>query len=317
MISLASLNCNGLRKKEKRTELFAYFAKIGFDIILLQGTFFDTSLHMDVCREWQGTVISSTYTENNRRGVTCLIKKNSDIDIVSHQTFNNGRLLEINILVDEHTLSIFNIYAPCECVERKRFFLDLKERVSHTQNQDHIIIFGDFNNVLNSYLDKYPPVPHPDSSRKALKNIMDSANLSDIWRVRNDDKIAFTRIRNASNGRVASRIDRFLISKILSTNITKCGITNYPRSDHEIIFIHIDFNIFPRGPGSWIFNNTLLDDKLFCDEIRELIILAKSECVFDNGFLIWYDDLKAKIKQKSITFSKKRRRRLQKDKKNS
>ena len=312
MVSLASLNCNGLRNHEKRNELFTYLKKNRYDIVLLQETFWDDSIEKIAMREWDGEIISSNCLDINRRGVTILIRKNSDIDIESQRTFINGRLLQINVIVDEQRITIFNIYAPCNISEKKCFFNDFNQKISGCTN--HIIIAGDFNTVLNTYLDKYPPNPSGDASRKSLKDIMISHDLTDIWRDRNEQKIQFTRYRNAINGRVASRIDRFLISKTLTPNVKNCGMENYPKSDHDIIHITLDLAHIPRGKGVWIFNNTLLDDQLFCTAMKNFIEEYKTEYDYDNNFCKWYDEFKIRIKRISINFSKQKQRRLRKTK---
>lgn len=310
MISLASLNCNGLRNKEKRSELFSYLKQKRYDIVLLQETFWDDQVHEAARREWGGSVLSSICSEMNRRGVTCLINGNSDIDVVNSSTFCDGRLLQINIIVDDQAITIFNVYAPCNSSERKYFFTDLQERIAKTTNQ--VIIGGDFNTVLNTYLDKYPPTTYPDQSRKPLKDLMLTEKLTDIWRHRNDDVIAFTRSRIANNVRSASRIDRFLLSNSLIPS--HCNIFNYPFSDHDIITLRLNLSLFPRGSGVWIFNNQLLDDDDFCLEIKEVIRSMKMHTDFENNFLEWYDNLKGKIKYQSIKFSKRKQRKHRKEK---
>ncbi|KAJ8029421.1 hypothetical protein HOLleu_28804 [Holothuria leucospilota] len=273
-------------------------------------TFWNDQVHEAARREWGGSVLSSICSEMNRRGVSCLINGNSDIDVVNSSTFCDGRLLQINIIVDDQAITIFNVYAPCNSSERKYFFTDLQERIAKTTNQ--VIIGGDFNTVLNTYLDKYPPTTYPDQSRKPLKDLMLTEKLTDIWRHRNDDVIAFTRSRIANNVRSASRIDRFLLSNSLILNVSYCNILNYPFSDHDIITLRLNLSLFPRGSGVWIFNNQLLDDEDFCLEIGEVIRSMKMHTDFETNFLEWYDNLKGKIKYQSIKFSKRKQRKQRK-----
>ena len=81
-VSFANLNCNGLRNLTKMDELFTYLKMEKFDVILLQETFWDWPMHEQACKVWDGTIISSFYSDCKRRGVSCLVNKNSNVDII-------------------------------------------------------------------------------------------------------------------------------------------------------------------------------------------------------------------------------------------
>ena len=313
MFSLASLNCNGLRNHIKRKELFTYFEENKLDILLLQETFWDTTIHDRACREWNGTIVSSFYSTLKRRGVSCLINQNSGITITFQKSYNCGRLLHLDLRVDERDFSIINIYAPNDPAERKHFFADLSDIIARIQHP--LVIAGDFNAVLNTDLDKYPPRPTRDVSRKALNDVMVENNLTDIWRDRNQYLVAFTRSRYAGNTMSASRIDRFIISRTLSPNVKNCDIRIYPHSDHDIIYLELDLSLIPRGEGVWVFNNNLLGDEIFLNDMKHLLISAKNDSMFESNFLIWYDNLKNRIKEKSIRYSKHKHRAANRQKK--
>ena len=89
---------------------------------------------------------------------------------------------------------------------------------------------------------------------------MNLYNLSDIWRRRNRD-IERYRWSNKSR-KIQVRLDFFLISKDLSSDVTSCSIVNSPESDHSAIMLHLKSEnlMQPKGPGFWKFNNSLLED---------------------------------------------------------
>ena len=304
MFLVASLNCNGLINQGKRRDLFTYLAKNKYDLVLLQETFWDQYIHSLAKLEWDGEICSSFYTISRRRGISCLVRKGSDIDIHHFESDNNGRFLDLHITVDEQPIRIINIYAPNSPSDRKLFFEDIARKL-HTIS-DPIILAGDFNNVLNTLLDKYPVTPHPDSSRKTLKHIMSQFELVDIWRERHPSLIQFT--RTASNHTSASRIDRFLIHKQLVRYVKSCSISRYPDSDHDLVELKFDFSLTPRGPGVWIFNNSILEDAAFCSEIRDLIQQEKLNSNYDTNLLQWYDQLKSSFKSTAHKFAKIRSR---------
>ena len=71
---------------------------------------------------------------------------------------------------------------------------------------------------------------------------------------------------------IVRRMDKFFVSKDLFTSDSQCEISPCLLSDHD--FVYFVFQIpdaVRRGPGVWKFHNSLLDDKNFCEEIRNLI----------------------------------------------
>ena len=62
---------------------------------------------------------------------------------------------------------------------------------------------------------------------------------------------------------VRTRIDFFLVSKVLDQFVISVEIRPYAHSDHDSIVLVLDFDRVQRGPGYWHFNNELLKDTLF------------------------------------------------------
>ena len=308
MVSLASLNCNGLINSERRHDLFSFCVQKKYDIILLQETFWDTRLHNQASLEWNGHIVSSCYNVQRSKGVCCMTKKDSDIELISYQNHIGGRLLQVDFLIDEVQFTIFNIYAPNALSDRKNFFIELKNIISMAAPP--FILVGDFNNVLNCFFDKYPPGPRADPSRKPLLDIMFDFDLYDVWRELNPKSVDFTRTGNSVTGRTASRIDRFVISTSFRSRVQKCSITPYPYSDHSIIELIINFSSISRGKGTWIFNNILLSEESFCVAVSNLIDQMKSDERYETDFLNWYDDLKCSIKKFTIKYATTRQRVL-------
>ena len=313
MLLVATLNCNGLRNKEKRVELFTHLSTKRYDVVFLQETFWDKASHDIATREWGGHIHSSFFKDNRRRGVSCLIKKDADIETRNIKTDENGRFIQLDMSIDSQVITFISIYAPNIVTERANFFLDLRNKLNEIGNQ--VIISGDFNTVLNVYQDKYPPVSYPDNSRKPLNDIMSHFELRDIWRDKNPGCIEFSWTRHRTDGRFASRIDRFLVSKSLSNNIINCGYKPYPRSDHNLLDIQLDLTLIPKGPGIWILNNSILKDEVYSTSIRELINREKSHSNFNSNFMAWYGALKSKIKATSISFCKRKRKMQRKERK--
>ena len=308
-----SLNCNGLRDKEKRTELFALLEKEKYDVIFLQETFWDAYIEDTASEEWNGNIYSSLYPLGNRKGVSTLISKDCGVKMIRSCSDQSGRLLLTELCIEHQRITFVNIYAPNNNTERKKFFLDLHDRLRGVNT--HIVITGDFNNVINTRLDRFPAKHVSDVSRKPLNDLMTTMQLVDIWRKLNPDSITFSRSRQNMGYFTASRIDRFLVSEELCSNVKHCNYSPYPCSDHDRVELQLDLATIPRGTGYWIFNNSLLKDDEFCDIIRELIRAKKEHIEYRTNIFVWYEGLKAEIKKRSITYSKQKQRAMRRNKK--
>ena len=141
---------------------------------------------------------------------------------------------------------------------------------------------------------------------------MSQLDIIDIWRDRYPEKVEFSWNRTSINGRSASRIDRFLISRPLLCNVIKCEYSNYPHSDHNFSELRLNLDQVPQGPSYWIFNNSLINDEDYHNRIRNLIHDYKHCSNYNVDFIEWYENLKMKIKSESIAFSKRKAREYRK-----
>ena len=189
------------------------FEKEKYDIIFLQETFWDAPVEVFAKEEWNGNIYSSLHPVDKRKGVSILIRKDCDVQIIRSITDQIGRLLQIEACIEQQIVTLVNIYAPNNNTERKQFFTELHERLQIISS--NIILAGDFNNVINTRLDKYPPSHASDVSRKPLNDLMNNKQLVDIWRELNPNSVTFSRSRQTRDCYTASRIDRFLLSEDL------------------------------------------------------------------------------------------------------
>ena len=94
-------------------------------------------------------------------------------------------------------------------------------------------------------------------------------NLTDIFRELNPDKRAYTwrKFNTIKQG----RLDYFLISDIFSGIVKNSTITPGYRTDHSLVTITLRKSEFKRDRQFWKFNNSLLRDKTYIDQIKTLI----------------------------------------------
>ena len=139
---------------------------------------------------------------------------------------------------------------------------------------------------------------------------MTKYELIDIWRQRNTTKREFTwtGVDTSSNIRISTRIDRILINRTPDRNVIQVEIKPYQHSDHDATIMTLDLQKQKRGAGYWHFNNALLNDEQFTNDINKLWTeWQKQEQNYESP-LIWWDKVKRQFKQTAIEHSIKRKR---------
>ena len=126
---------------------------------------------------------------------------------------------------------------------------------------------GDFNCVTDVDLDRSHTISKTDSSVNKLRNTLNNFQLKDIWKQHNPDKKEFTFYSNVGTG---SRLDKFHLTKDLTSNVTESKIQNFAHSDHNKVTIKLDLSEIERGPGIWKINNSYLHDPEYVEEITRM-----------------------------------------------
>ena len=111
LLTIVSFNVNGLRNNLKRKTIFHFLKMKKFDFILLQETH---SNHTDEklwkC-EWGGDIFHSHGT-NHCNGVAILVKKSLKYEQTATYIDQTGRILLIEIKLNDKVFVIGNVYAP-------------------------------------------------------------------------------------------------------------------------------------------------------------------------------------------------------------
>ena len=109
MTTILTVNSQGLRSPDRRKMAFSNFLRNRSDKILLQETHWTIDMEMEIKREWIGDVFFNHGT-NNARGVAILIHSRLECNVSQIRSDNEGRILNIVLELDDHTLNIVNIY---------------------------------------------------------------------------------------------------------------------------------------------------------------------------------------------------------------
>ena len=136
-------------------------------------------------------------------------------------------------------------------------------------------------------------------------------NLIDIYRKLHPKTRSFTYESKTIN--LKSRIDFILVSRPISIEVQNAEIRMSVAPDHKATFLKIDVRSeFKRGPGTWKFNNSLLEDDDFKERISFYYpqIHEKYTDVKDKQ-LLW-ELIKMEIRMETIKYSKDKRYKLRK-----
>ena len=159
------------------------------DIIFLQETYVDKHISEKIGRAWPGLHFHAFSSSNHSRGVSTLLSKNKNFKVTSHFVAGDGRILLVNLNVDDVDITAVNIYAPNNSNDRIVFFKKVHAFIIKNKiDNSHIIIAGDF----NCNVDKIKTGASKDPSEKYFTKLMSSFNLLDMWSHCHPDKPGFT-----------------------------------------------------------------------------------------------------------------------------
>ena len=290
-----SINVRGLADDTKRREVFYWLRKQDFDIYMLQETHSSISKKGIWRSQWGGEVLFS-HGESNSRGVCILFSNKCKYTVHKVITDAIGRYILVDLTLANKRVSLCNVYGPNnDCPD---IYIELFEHVESLSN-DHRIIAGDFNLVLDLDLDKYGgrKVTHQRAA-DVVKTYMEDTDLIDVWRHNNPDKRMYTWCRKNPEY-LASRLDFYLCSFGIVNLVTKVGITPGFKTDHSAIKIEIDLVEDMRGRGFWKLNCSYLTNSQYIAEIKEVIQKTREDNKDISDALVW-EMIKLNVRGKSI-----------------
>ena len=215
ILHICSINTNGLQQSEKRQRLIEWSKQQQCNILLMQETHFSQNIENKLIQDFKGSLYQSNGTSNSR-GVAIWIKKNVEFKLIDEYKDNEGRLLLINVEINNAIYTIINIYAPNNTNKRNTFFKQV-DRFINEHSIGQIILAGDYNDILSKIdTKKLYQSKKFDKPVHNLKSMIKSHKLIDIWRQKNKTKTQFT--WNRKDKSEATRIDYFLVSTEILMN---------------------------------------------------------------------------------------------------
>ena len=139
-----SFNVRGLNNRKKRRSIFKWIKQKRLDICFLQETFCTTRVENIWKNEWGGQIILSNGS-NHARGVAILIKPGFDAQIMKVTKDDIGRMLLVDMKIQDTTFQLMNIYAPNSELNQLHFYNYIKNTLKNTvKPENNILIGGDF-----------------------------------------------------------------------------------------------------------------------------------------------------------------------------
>lgn len=269
---MVTFNVNGIRDTDKRRAIFNYLKHFNSQIVLLQETHSSPEVEKVWSNEW-GRKIIFNHGTNTAKGVALLIQRGFPMEIEDYRFDIEGRYLVMDVNIEGRRFVLVNIYAPNE--DDAQFYTRLFKVIASRDNPS-IMIAGDFNTTLDPQLDLYnnQGLNHK-KKRTDLLHCMEEFNLVEPWRIKNSQDRVFTWRKPHSRELVMSRLDFWLVSTDFLPLINSITIRTKYNSDHSRVVMNIDLSPFKRGRSYWKFNNLLLKDKNFLDEINQAILRFK------------------------------------------
>lgn len=270
-IKVMSLNVCGLRSPKKRRALFRQFKVGGYDVVALQETHLLDSDKELLKKEWRGTV---HLFSNLSKGMLTLFNT-SFVENEINEIFSTDRCIMSELKINGKSLLIINIYAPPTNDREKIDFLHTLQRdiaLYIDQEEENVVILGDFNIVNNNKLDIISGEPHSINSVNELNKCINDLQLNDIWRLEHPNVKRYTWKKPKDS--ISRRLDYIFISDALIQFSRDSDIAFLGFSDHSAISFILDFTAFQKGPSTFKLNVNVLKNVEFIDrisiEIREL-----------------------------------------------
>ena len=297
-LKLVSLNVRGLRG-DKRYVIYRWLRDNKFDICLLQETFCTKDFTDKIKRGWNGKMIHSCSLSNHSKGVCILLAKDLPCKVIGTHHDDDGRIILINIELNNVEYSICNIYCPNNVSDRVTFLRYVNDFVkSHAVSRNRTLIGGDFN-CTGSPNDKSNKTV--DRSSAELANLKSNLHLEDVWRHFNPNVIEYSYIDPSGRG-FNSRIDLWLGSRNIVSNTVTCVMRQAPTPDHKAVYIEVKARRNTRGKGYWKMNNSVINEENYREGISKLFDETLEEYGEHVPKSVLWEYLKIKIKEFTISY---------------
>lgn len=330
-LEIVTYNVRGLGNFSKRKDVFDFLRGQTADIICLQEVHVAPGKENVFRNQWGGRAwiesVSST-----AGGVAILIQNKLACKFIDVVTNAKGSAIFLCLDIYGVKVKIGNVYGNPDCDDP--LFFEEVFRLAGSDQQEHLVMCGDWNLTLNAEVDQYNYASRDRraKSRDMVRSKCLNLSLHDVWRVMNGDRKQFS--WRKINPVKCARLDFFLISDSVLSKSLSCEILPAYRSDHSRVTLRLNLSSQVRGRGLWKFNCSLLSDLTFVgvvDGVIQETIQSYACPIYSDEYLknkearkdlqltikddLFLETLLMKIRSETISYSaKKNRERTEKEK---
>src|SRR3954464_13256413 len=261
-LTILSLNVNGLRGSERRSNLFTWLKLSHTDIIFLQDTHWTPEDSKLWSEQWGFTALWSSHN--------AILSTNRSITLTTIDTPTLPRILIAKVSHPSFTEEYFvgSSYLPADRLERSQFLDTLPLSLPMTLS----LLVGDFNILANPALDHVPAqsaASHPHWNY--LSSTLQRWELVDLLRTQSETKVQCTHWQTSGHSRVGTRIDYIFIDPALDSLFSPLEASICPFTDHISLSTSLKVHSnAPHGASTWKFNISLLQSDLFRSAVEKL-----------------------------------------------
>ena len=267
VLTIATLNVNGLRNPSKRFALNRFLCSLHVDIVGVQETHSATDVEaQEYSKDFPSYDILCNLGTSQQNGVAILFSKRAHSELSCTGRDNDGRLISASVRIEGSVYHITCVYSPCASVDRVQF---LRSRVEPLVVQSNHWILGDFNAVMDPRLDKFNASrDRPDPGARRLSSLIKSFNYKDVYRSRYPNGRDFTWKRHNDRFTQMCRLDLIFCSDDC-LNVSEVRMDPWQWSDHLAVSASIPLETNTnRGPGYFHMNVDVLTDGEFVDKVE-------------------------------------------------
>ena len=295
-LNVASLNSRGLRDASKCTHLLAELSNLCVDVAAVQETHFTCGADCQVLRG--DFVVYSAFGSRHSAGVSLLLGRSLDAIVNVVFAGDGGRLLVADVAVKTCKFRIAVIHAPSIAAERRVFFRRLG---SFLDDSKRTVLVGDWNAVLDPKTDRAGRgASSLGRCENSLSDLLTEFDLVVRFRLDHPGREMWTWIGGTPSGQVRSYLDKVLVRRADSDQVTCLMFHWLGRSDHKLVRVSLRLVNRPSLAIYWNFNTSLLEILDFRVRLENLIKRALVGVVIGNR---WWASLKYRIRDFAIKYS--------------
>ena len=185
-----------------------------------------------------------------------------------------NRTLILDTKIDDSMFLFINFYNANTEKEQNKTITTLTNLLKEFDLTDRYLIFaGDFNFFHDKKLEASGGNPKLKKALIAkLIELKETYNLCDICRIRNTKKRCYTFRQNNVIGLIQRRLDHIFVSSSLQEYAKTTDILNAFSTDHSPVFCSFSlYDEFKKGKGFWKFNNSLITNTAFVEQMNTFI----------------------------------------------